>query len=1401
MAQPTGSRFIRFDPPTGLTELLGPGGYTNTGLGKVALQSLLPIYPSPALGRLAALERFISPRAERAGEDLSRLADEPCFSVVLFRNFTNKLLPPGLDVKAFVDFFEGLFISDSLEAKTDYKKEMQKILESKFYYVLAITASIWVPDQNALHYYIIAAATYMYDRLSGNYVQQYGVIDKGYPGNCTLIPSIFKDPSSEPTILTENASFNARCLGTFLLSTIQVLAGLHYEDPSVPESNIFDLTCNEPTELSDYSPPSHHLYLQSRVQRGSAYVMYIMLGFTTLALPGGEYHCTSYHEQCPVHKTKSNVPIAESYHTDDPLLRLLVLKHWIHNTWPSDPLLRTDVAAANLMWRQDDGLPSNHFLSTALIPPLTSNETNEATNVAYLKILNARCNTKTRPLMIEEHAEEIELVGMPVDRTLTATTHAACRMISSFDLKPTDIRCSMIRSLDVHVGSCQLDAFAAIAAPLYCEGKLYPEDEDGYSLQEMSLEIRLNLQAFYRRCTHYAFTDPCIEELASLAQKECQYAIDNQLVAQLGLSGFLPDIESLSENREGWSVNFSHLGMRLTMLDAVRGMKPAMWVDMQALQLLYSYQANAVLITPVYGVTLLKKRNDLLCVAPQAGRISSLRDFPVEHENPVFIVVPLLVVNITTFGFFTHQSDHAPLTRPQLCQKIIAHTQDEGANEKEYRRLPVLNVVGGRNGTVTDQYSPGHCASGKYCLQKHSEAATLDDNRCPGCGKAVHSRCGQLNSTAPNDADCLTCFQCYNKFGRPLAGSDDSDYQATSPTPFVPPPPESPVRNTRSQTTGAVIATPTSRALFPAQATTGRETKAQKEVRENQVLRETKLDSYNPAYMYPKDPPEHDPETWWLTPDEERIPDVHLTEDFMAQKETDSHTYSREEMLAWGDANVELLDAPLQHAKPPQEIFAAAYALEKYLLMCEAKHDPTKNPFWLHLPNKPLANQDLVNMACLLDRNRPFEIDTHNSTRLDLTLRVVSYPMMHDAKLKKYFGRRCKKAPKEEKLFLTVERYWLQKYLDWFDPELYKFITTHTDGMEVQRLRTLLAAETEEMYEQEGKIVKDKLLIPLPKMHKPASTQNSFGVTTDEGDYIPYSLNVSKTDPHLGQDVRQRTYDSTLTKSANPRNFEHVPVARLATSTVPDIFLQIKAVRADIQMVLKDGLEETTIRWLGLQGGRYVSLPSDWVRLNFDPKLLDEAQARATAAKPKEDDSNRFLIIPPGDSRDDDPPYSIRHSKGLNYYYQGQVDNCVMGGFADAVYWLLGPVQADDLLKFTSVKAEMFWGNFIKHVHSSLNEYRMHRMKRVDLLQDDDSMPMVVQLKALDGSESHAICIFDDCIFDSASRFVLKKNIHALDWCCSPYGFHKTLRVYQLKMWKPEPDQHKKKRSRFSKKK
>jgi hypothetical protein len=49
--------------------------------------------------------------------------------------------------------------------------------------------------------------------------------------------------------------------------------------------------------------------------------------------------------------------------------------------------------------------------------------------------------------------------------------------------------------------------------------------------------------------------------------------------------------------------------------------------------------------------------------------------------------------------------------------------------------------------------------------------------------------------------------------------------------------------------------------------------------------------------------------------------------------------------------------------------------------------------------------------------------------------------------------------------------------------------------------------------------------------------------------------------------------------------------------------------------------------------------------------------------------NQRFLSLAVGDSRDDNPPSNLRDNQGLNYYYQGQVDNCVLGGFANAVFF------------------------------------------------------------------------------------------------------------------------------------
>ena len=198
------------------------------------------------------------------------------------------------------------------------------------------------------------------------------------------------------------------------------------------------------------------------------------------------------------------------------------------------------------------------------------------------------------------------------------------------------------------------------------------------------------------------------------------------------------------------------------------------------------------------------------------------------------------------------------------------------------------------------------------------------------------------------------------------------------------------------------------------------------------------------------------------------------------------------------------------------------------------------------------------------------------------------------------------------------------------------------------------------------------------------------------------------------------------------------------------------------------------------------------MNLNFDPKILDEAQKRAQESGHIRDD--RFLVIPPGDLRDDDPPFALRHNQGLNYYYQGVDDNCVMGGLVNAVYWWLGQELADKLLTtHHTLGVKGFWNYFFQDVHTTLTAYNFRRFHCIDILKADDSCPMVVQLRSKDKSESHAVCIFQGCIYDSASRFVLNKDMATLNWCCNVYGFECHLRVYRVekKAVKTKPKQKK----------
>jgi hypothetical protein len=196
-------------------------------------------------------------------------------------------------------------------------------------------------------------------------------------------------------------------------------------------------------------------------------------------------------------------------------------------------------------------------------------------------------------------------------------------------------------------------------------------------------------------------------------------------------------------------------------------------------------------------------------------------------------------------------------------------------------------------------------------------------------------------------------------------------------------------------------------------------------------------------------------------------------------------------------------------------------------------------------------------------------------------------------------------------------------------------------------------------------------------------------------------------------------------------------------------------------------------------------LPTEWVILNFDTSILEEATRRARmVAKGTKKHEEKFVTLPVGDSRDDDPPRGIRNNKGLNYFYQGKTDVCVLGGLSNAVFWMIGLDPAKDLLHNYSPTMDSFWFHFVQHVNGVMHEYGylLRKLKCQDVLQMDDALPVVVQLRGGDKSESHSVCIYDGSIYDLASQFVLVKSRETLNWCCGDFGFEAPVSLYRLQL-------------------
>jgi hypothetical protein len=110
---------------------------------------------------------------------------------------------------------------------------------------------------------------------------------------------------------------------------------------------------------------------------------------------------------------------------------------------------------------------------------------------------------------------------------------------------------------------------------------------------------------------------------------------------------------------------------------------------------------------------------------------------------------------------------------------------------------------------------------------------------------------------------------------------------------------------------------------------------------------------------------------------------------------------------------------------------------------------------------------------------------------------------------------------------------------------------------------------------------------------------------------------------------------------------------------------------------------------------------------------------------------------------------------------------------------MIGLDPAKDLLHNYLPTMDSFWFHFVQHVNGVMHEYGylLRKLKCQDILQMGDSLPVVVQLRGGDKSESHSVCIYDGSIYDLASQFVLVKSRETLNWCCGDYGFEAHVRL------------------------
>jgi hypothetical protein len=146
-------------------------------------------------------------------------------------------------------------------------------------------------------------------------------------------------------------------------------------------------------------------------------------------------------------------------------------------------------------------------------------------------------------------------------------------------------------------------------------------------------------------------------------------------------------------------------------------------------------------------------------------------------------------------------------------------------------------------------------------------------------------------------------------------------------------------------------------------------------------------------------------------------------------------------------------------------------ALKSNLLLAENHAESQKGtlPPGLFIPAIPYSDQELVYLSCLVDRGREFEVDTEYESRNKFAILVDLYQLDPTRKLKSYL-KKGSKHPPSHPLMIAVYKDWLKQYLDWFDPDLFEYISAHAAGMKVSTFANRLASNYDHDYKMQAQI-------------------------------------------------------------------------------------------------------------------------------------------------------------------------------------------------------------------------------------------------------------------------------------------------------------------------------------------